>query len=67
MKLLSVGSTMSTEGADSSVVMTARQLCLPFARPSTGRALWQLGNTLLPFALLWALMAWSVYAGSSWP
>ena len=59
-------SIVSTDGADSSVVMTARQLCLPFARPSTGRALWQLGNTLLPFALLWALMAWSVYARSSW-
>jgi fatty acid desaturase len=37
----------------------ARQLCAPFARPSLTRALWQLSNTLLPFALLWWLMAWS--------
>lgn len=58
---------MSRDSADLSVATTARQLCLPFARPSTGRALWQLGNTLLPFALLWALMAWSVYAKWGYP
>ena len=38
-----------------------RQLCAPFAKPSLGRALWQLGNTLPLFALLWALMAWTVH------
>jgi omega-6 fatty acid desaturase (delta-12 desaturase) len=27
------------------------------------RALWQLGNTLPAFVLLWSLMAWSVHAG----
>jgi omega-6 fatty acid desaturase (delta-12 desaturase) len=41
----------------------ARQLCARFARPSLGRALWQLGNTLPAFALLWLLMAWSLRAG----
>lgn len=39
-----------------------RQLCARFARPSLGRALWQLTNTLPAFALLWALMAWSLHA-----
>jgi acyl-lipid omega-6 desaturase (Delta-12 desaturase) len=40
-----------------------RQLCARFARPSWARGLWQLGNTLVPFALLWSLMAWSVHSG----
>ena len=40
-----------------------RQLCAPFARPSLGRALWQLSNTLPAFVLLWLLMAWSLYSG----
>jgi omega-6 fatty acid desaturase (delta-12 desaturase) len=40
-----------------------RELCARFAQSSRVRALWQLANTLLPFALLWALMAWSVEAG----
>jgi omega-6 fatty acid desaturase (delta-12 desaturase) len=45
-----------------------RQLCARFARPSLGRALWQLFNTLPAFALLWALMAWSVHSdwGYGW-
>jgi acyl-lipid omega-6 desaturase (Delta-12 desaturase) len=40
-----------------------RQLCARFARPSLGRALWQLGNTLPAFILLWLLMVWSVRSG----
>jgi acyl-lipid omega-6 desaturase (Delta-12 desaturase) len=46
----------------------ARQLCAPFARPSPIRALWQLTNTLVPFALLWWMMAWSHQAnwGDGW-
>jgi len=43
--------------------LSERQLCARFARPSLGRALWQLANTLPPFALLWLLMAWSLHAG----
>jgi omega-6 fatty acid desaturase (delta-12 desaturase) len=35
---------------------------LRFAKPSLGRAIWQLCNTLPSFVLLWALMAWSVHA-----
>ncbi|MEG3192543.1 fatty acid desaturase [Lysobacter sp. D1-1-M9] len=37
-----------------------RKLCAQFAKPHLGRAVWQLVNTLVPFALVWALMAWSV-------
>jgi omega-6 fatty acid desaturase (delta-12 desaturase) len=36
-----------------------REILARFAKPSLPRALWQLGNTLTPFVLLWALMAWS--------
>lgn len=37
-----------------------RQRCAQFAEPIAGRAVWQLINTLVPFAALWGLMAWSV-------
>jgi omega-6 fatty acid desaturase (delta-12 desaturase) len=43
-----------------------RQLCARFAKPQLGRALWQLINTLPPFAALWALMAWSQHADWSY-
>jgi omega-6 fatty acid desaturase (delta-12 desaturase) len=44
-------------------ILNERQLCAPFARPSLGRALWQLTNTLLPFVLLWAAMLWNLQSG----
>jgi acyl-lipid omega-6 desaturase (Delta-12 desaturase) len=37
-----------------------RQRCAQFAEPIASRAVWQLINTLVPFAALWGLMAWSV-------
>ncbi len=45
-----------------------RDLCARHARPSLGLGLWQLGNTLPPFGLLWLLMVWSVSAdwGYGW-
>jgi omega-6 fatty acid desaturase (delta-12 desaturase) len=36
-----------------------------FAMPSLPRALWQLANTLLPFATLWAVMAWLVMSDAN--
>ena len=39
-----------------------RRLCAGFIKPHRGRAVWQLINTLVPFAALWALAAWSVVA-----
>ncbi len=53
----------ATPAAAPSAPSTASQLrqrCAEFARPVAGRAVWQLINTLVPFAALWALMAWSV-------
>jgi omega-6 fatty acid desaturase (delta-12 desaturase) len=49
--------------ADTHAMITSvdrRGLCAPFARPHLGRALWQMTNTLLPFAMVWALMVWSL-------
>ena len=43
-----------------------RQLCARFAKPSSGRALWQLINTLPAFVLLWILMAQNLRAGGSY-
>lgn len=49
-------------------VPNLRQLCARFAKPHLGRAVWQLINTLIPFAAIWTLMAWSVVAqwGYGW-
>lgn len=41
-------------------IVNLRQLLSKFAKPHLGRAVWQLVNTLIPFFMLWALMAWSV-------
>lgn len=69
---------MNTKALQSNVLRTVqvqvvtrgeeRQLCARFAHPSWGRALWQLGSTLASFALLWWVMAWSVYSrwGHGW-
>jgi acyl-lipid omega-6 desaturase (Delta-12 desaturase) len=50
----------------SSTPRNERQLCARFAKPSLGAALWQLTNTLVPFALLWLAMAWTVVSGRSY-
>ena len=42
------------------VAAQLRQRCAQFAEPIASRAVWQLVNTLVPFAALWGLMAWSV-------
>lgn len=54
---------MNAEAMIRNPTVNERQMCARFARPSLGRALWQLTNTLPSFALLWLLMAWSVYQG----
>jgi omega-6 fatty acid desaturase (delta-12 desaturase) len=45
-----------------STPVNLRQLCAGFAKPHLGKAVWQLLNTLPPFAAIWALMAWSIHA-----
>ena len=37
-----------------------KRIVARFQKPSTGRAVWQLTNTLVPYALLWWLMYYSV-------
>ena len=54
------GENLLSNAEPSTATVNLRQLCARFAKPHLGRAAWQLVNTLVPFALLWALMAWSV-------
>src|SRR5688500_13107467 len=49
-------------GAMLATPLSARQRCAAFAKPSLGRSIWQLTNTLPTFALLWLVMAWTVQA-----
>jgi omega-6 fatty acid desaturase (delta-12 desaturase) len=37
-----------------------RQAVAPYQNPDARRSLWQLANTLVPYFLLWGLMAWSL-------
>ena len=37
-----------------------KKIIAEYTRPSVGRAIWQLVNTMVPFAGLWVLMAWSL-------
>ncbi|MCB1554788.1 MAG: fatty acid desaturase [Xanthomonadales bacterium] len=39
-----------------------RAWCARFAKPQLSKAVWQLVDTLVPFTVLWSLMAWSVVA-----
>jgi omega-6 fatty acid desaturase (delta-12 desaturase) len=48
---------MSNENHDD---QTWRKLLAPYKNASWGRALFQLFNTLIPFALIWGLMAWNL-------
>jgi acyl-lipid omega-6 desaturase (Delta-12 desaturase) len=52
--------TAASHTASATSSTNLRKLCAQFAAPHVGRAVWQLINTLVPFAALWALMAWSV-------
>jgi len=45
---------------------TWRALLAPYKQASWGKALFQLANTVLPFALLWGLMAFAVTRGAWW-
>lgn len=38
----------------------------PYERPSTGKAVWQLGNSLVPYLALWGLMIFTVQSGLSY-
>jgi omega-6 fatty acid desaturase (delta-12 desaturase) len=37
-----------------------RELVAPFQKSATVRSVWQIVNTLVPYAALWYLMYWSM-------
>src|SRR5687767_12630761 len=47
----------STRGAE---VAAWKDIVAQYQKPSRARALWQMVNTLGPYALLWYLMYWSL-------
>src|SRR3954449_11294835 len=40
---------------------TWKQMVLPYERPMLNRAVWQVVNTLVPYAALWWLLYWSLH------
>ncbi|MEP6940721.1 MAG: fatty acid desaturase [Rudaea sp.] len=61
MNLDQSGATQSIDSRDKA---SWQRSVAPYQQASLGRSLWQLGNTLVPYALLWVLMYFS--AGISW-
>jgi omega-6 fatty acid desaturase (delta-12 desaturase) len=41
-------------------ISTWKKIVAKYQKPSTGRGLWQIINTLLPYAALWVAMYWSL-------
>src|SRR6476620_334643 len=41
-------------------VLSWKEVILECQKPSTGRAVWQLVNTLGPYVLVWAVIYWSL-------
>ena len=55
-----------TPDAPSPTTTTLRQLVTPYAKANHRRAWWQVATTLLPFALLWALIAATLERSGGW-
>jgi acyl-lipid omega-6 desaturase (Delta-12 desaturase) len=51
---------MMNGGAGATQSLTWKELVAPYQRPKLGRSVWQLLNTLVPYAALWYLMYWSM-------
>src|SRR5687767_11441588 len=51
-------STTSTQPVPE--ISTWKQIVAKYQQPSIGRGLWQVVNTLIPYALLWVAMYWSL-------
>jgi acyl-lipid omega-6 desaturase (Delta-12 desaturase) len=47
-------------GESAGTTPTWKELVAPFQRPKLGRSVWQIVNTLVPYAALWYLMYWSM-------
>ena len=48
--------SMSTQAIQSADKAAWKEIVAKYQQPSTGRAVWQIVNTLIPYALLWYLM-----------
>lgn len=48
------------ENADAANMADWKKIVLECQKPSTPRAVWQLVNTLVPYALIWCLIYWSL-------
>jgi omega-6 fatty acid desaturase (delta-12 desaturase) len=57
---MNTSAEISAEGVLSQDRIAWRQAVEKYREPSTRRALWQLANTFVPYALLWAAMYWTV-------
>ena len=55
-----------TQDAPSPTTTTLRQLVTPYAKANHRRAWWQVATTLLPFALLWAVIAATLERSGGW-
>lgn len=55
-----------TAAAHTDPAATLRELVRPYARPIRGKALWQLANTLPPFAATWAVAVLALEWSSGW-
>jgi omega-6 fatty acid desaturase (delta-12 desaturase) len=55
-----------TTDPQAAATVTLRQLVTPYARASHRRAWWQVATTLLPFALLWAVIAATLERSGGW-
>jgi omega-6 fatty acid desaturase (delta-12 desaturase) len=46
-------------------IQTLNKVVAPYRIPQTGKAVWQLFNTLVPYAILWALMIYLLETGTA--
>ena len=51
-----VSDSISTADSRTEDTATWKEIVAKYQQPSTGRALWQIANTLVPYALVWYLM-----------
>jgi acyl-lipid omega-6 desaturase (Delta-12 desaturase) len=51
---------MMNGGAGATQSLTWKELVAPYQRPKLARSVWQIVNTLVPYAALWYLMYWSM-------
>jgi len=57
---------MGKEAADETISrQELNKIILRYTSPSPGKAAWQMVNTFIPYALLWAVAIWLIHSGHS--